>query len=64
MTRAALKWIIEHEAVTSAIPGFRNTRQVDDNLAALNVKEFSEEEKKRLAEFYKDEIEEHIRGAY
>ncbi len=64
MTRAALKWIIEHEAVTSAIPGFRNTRQVEDNLAALNVKEFSEEEKKRLAEFYNNEIEEYIRGAY
>lgn len=32
MTRAALKWILEHEAISCVIPGFKNVAQVEDNL--------------------------------
>ncbi|MBP1969303.1 aryl-alcohol dehydrogenase-like predicted oxidoreductase [Virgibacillus natechei] len=63
-TRAALKWIIEQEAVTSVIPGFRNVEQVEDNLQALNVKDYSSEEKERLKDFYQTEVHPYIRGAY
>ncbi|WP_010648098.1 aldo/keto reductase [Oceanobacillus massiliensis] len=64
MTKAALKWIVEQKAVTSVIPGFRNVKQVEDNLGALHVRDFSTDEKKRLERFYEDNVKEHIRGAY
>lgn len=64
LARASLKWVLEQEAVTSVIPGFRNIRQVEDNLQALQINNFTNEENKRLSEFYWDEVHSHIRGAY
>ncbi len=64
MTRAALKWILSHDAVTSVIPGFKTVQQVEDNLAAMNVPEFSESELEKLREFYQLEVHDSIRGPY
>lgn len=64
MTRAALKWILEHEAISCVIPGFKNVAQVEDNLQAVNVEEFTEAEMNRLAQFYKNEVHREIKGAY
>lgn len=64
MTRAALKWILEHEAISSVIPGFKNVAQVEDNLQTVNVEGFTEVEMNRLAQFYKDEVHKEISGAY
>ena len=64
MTRAALKWILEHDAISCVIPGFKNVDQVEDNLQSLNVKGFNAEEMEKLAQFYKDEVHGEIRGAY
>ncbi|BCB02519.1 aldo/keto reductase [Bacillus sp. KH172YL63] len=63
-TRAAIKWILQQEEVTTVIPGFRNVKQVEDNLAALHVKDFSQEEMQKLHDFYKQRVHPHIRGAY
>ncbi|WP_059041540.1 aldo/keto reductase [Paenibacillus rubinfantis] len=64
MARAAMRWILDQPQVTCVIPGFRNVRQVEDNLGAIDVPSFSEEELKRLAHFYQNEVAQHIRGAY
>lgn len=64
MTRAALKWILEHEAISCVIPGFKNVKQVEDNLGALDVPGFIAEELTRLQEFYVNEVHANIRGAY
>ncbi|MEQ6376947.1 aldo/keto reductase [Bacillaceae bacterium S4-13-56] len=64
MTRAALRWILDHDSVTSVIPGFKNVKQVEDNLKSLDVPPFSEEEMKKLKDFYLTEVHQHIRGAY
>ncbi|WP_280768718.1 aldo/keto reductase [Salipaludibacillus daqingensis] len=64
MTQAALRWILQHHAISSVIPGFRNVRQVDDNIKAIEGKKFSQLEMNRLKEFYENEVHEHIRGAY
>ncbi|WP_208590656.1 aldo/keto reductase [Gracilibacillus suaedae] len=64
MTRAALKWILSHEAVSSVIPGFKTVKQVEDNLAAVNVPEFSNQELEKIRNFYKNEVHDHIRGPY
>lgn len=64
MAKAALRWVINHEEVTCAIPGFKTVKQVEENLAALAVPSFSEEEMARLRQFYETEVHPHIRGAY
>ncbi|WP_173917907.1 aldo/keto reductase [Halobacillus sp. Marseille-Q1614] len=64
MTRAALKWIMQQEAITSVIPGFKNVGQVEDNLKAIDVPSFTDNELAKLKNFYKGEVHEHIRGVY
>lgn len=64
MTRAALRWILDHDSITSVIPGFKNVKQVEDNLKSLDVPPFSEEEMKKLQDFYLTEVHQNIRGVY
>jgi aryl-alcohol dehydrogenase-like predicted oxidoreductase len=64
MTRAALRWILDFPEITCAIPGFKNVRQVEDNLGALQVPPFTAEEHARLRTFYAEQVHEHIRGSY
>jgi aryl-alcohol dehydrogenase-like predicted oxidoreductase len=64
MTRAALRWILDHEAISCAIPGFKNSAQVLDNLGALQVPSFSAEELDRLSAWYQENVHAHIRGPY
>ena len=63
-TQAALKWILQQEAVTSVIPGFRSVAQAEDNLKALDAREYTPEEIDRLAQFYKERVHPEIRGVY
>jgi len=64
MTQAALRWILDHPAVTTVIPGFKNEQQVLDNLSALEVPSFTASELQRLQQFYKEAVHQHIRGSY
>ncbi len=64
MARASMRWILDHPEVSCVIPGFKNVRQVEDNLGTLEVPPFAPEELERLREYYRSEVAEHIRGAY
>lgn len=64
MARASMRWILDCPDITCVIPGFKNTRQVEDNLGAIGVPSFSPEEMQRLKQFYEENVAEHIRGAY
>ncbi|WP_211305857.1 aldo/keto reductase [Streptohalobacillus salinus] len=64
MAQAALKWIMQQPGVSTVIPGFKNTKQVKDNLGSVAVKDFTEAELNRLRDFYQEEIHQHIRGPY
>ncbi|GLG02306.1 aldo/keto reductase [Alicyclobacillus hesperidum subsp. aegles] len=64
MARAAIRWILDHDEVSCAIPGFKNAAQVRDNLEALNVPSFTAQELRRLEEFYEREVKDWIRGPY
>lgn len=64
MTRAALRWILDVPEVTCAIPGFRNLKQVEDNLGATKVVSFSESEQAKLRDFYNEKVKDQIRGPY
>ncbi|KAA0550196.1 aldo/keto reductase [Bacillus sp. BGMRC 2118] len=64
MTRAALRWILDNQSITTVIPGFKTVKQVEDNLEALHVPSFSKEELELLSNFYNEEVIQHIRGPY
>jgi aryl-alcohol dehydrogenase-like predicted oxidoreductase len=64
MARASMRWILENHNITCVIPGFKNTRQVEDNLGTIESPAFSPEELERLRSFYVNQVEAHIRGAY
>jgi aryl-alcohol dehydrogenase-like predicted oxidoreductase len=64
MSRAALRWILDQPEISCVIPGFKNVRQVEDNLAAQAVSSFTESELERLSSFYAERVHEHIRGSY
>ncbi|OXS74744.1 aldo/keto reductase [Domibacillus enclensis] len=64
MAEASLRWILDHPEVTTIIPGFKNTKQVRQNLQALQTPSFSKEEQERINDFYHNEVKQHIRGIY
>jgi aryl-alcohol dehydrogenase-like predicted oxidoreductase len=64
MTRAALRWILDQPQISCVIPGFKNVRQVEDNLAAQGVPSFTSSELERLSAFYAEQVSESIRGSY
>lgn len=64
MAEASLRWILDHPDVTTIIPGFKNTKQVRQNLQALHTPSFSKEEQERINDFYHNEVKQHIRGIY
>ncbi|ADU32414.1 aldo/keto reductase [Evansella cellulosilytica] len=64
MTKAALRWILDQEEVTTVIPGFKTVAQVEDNLAATEVPAFTAEELRKLTEFYEQKVKDNIRGPY
>ncbi len=50
LAQMALAWILRLPAVTSALIGASNVRQIEENVAALNNMAFSEEELQRIDE--------------
>ena len=64
LSSAALRWILDQDAITCAIPGFKNAKQVEQNLQAIHTTPFSKEELQRIRSFYESKVESNIRGAY
>ncbi|KGM45363.1 aldo/keto reductase [Neobacillus niacini] len=64
MASAALRWILDHKEITCIIPGFKNVKQVEDNLSALETKPFSVEEQKEIQRFYQEKVRDFVRGPY
>ncbi|TYR73543.1 aldo/keto reductase [Rossellomorea vietnamensis] len=64
MASASLRWILDQKEITAVIPGFKNQKQVQDNLSALETKSFSADELEKIENFYKESVEGAIRGPY
>lgn len=64
MASAALRWILDCKEISCIIPGFKNVKQVEDNLSAIETKSFTEEEMLELRGFYQEKVRDFIRGAY
>lgn len=56
----ALRWILDHDAVSSVIPGGKNPRQVADNAAASDMVRLDEATMDRIAEIYEEYAARHV----
>jgi len=64
MADFALRWILDHEAVTVAIPGARRPEQARANAIPSMLPRLELDLHEKLAEFYRSEAHSHIRGPY
>lgn len=64
MAQSALRWILDHDAVTIVIPGASKVEQVQSNASASDLAPLSATIHEALQEFYESEIHENIRGPY
>ncbi len=56
----ALAWILSHEAVSTVIPGGKNSTQVADNAAAVDLVPLPKKTMKRVAEIYDTYARPHV----
>ncbi len=64
MAQMALRWCLDHDAVTTVIPGAKNPAQATANAAASNLPPLPEDLHYKLKGFYTQHIAQHIRGPY
>lgn len=62
--QAALRWILDHDAVTVVIPGASSPAQAQSNAAASERAPLGETVHAELAAFYREQVHAHIRGPY
>jgi len=62
MAQTALRWCLDFPAVTVVIPGARNPKQAQNNIAASGVPSLSPQLHERLRRFYQDDVRQHIKG--
>ncbi len=60
MGQLALRWILDHEAVTCAIPGGKNSEQVESNCAAADLPPLGTELRSQLQSLYDLQIRSHV----
>ncbi|HEX8605997.1 MAG TPA: aldo/keto reductase [Pseudoduganella sp.] len=64
MAQLALRWILDHEAVSVVIPGASSPAQVTGNVAAAGVAQLPATLRAALAQVYVQHVRDHIRGPY
>lgn len=64
MAQVALRWILDHPAVSVVIPGASRPEQVHANVAAADVPALSNELHGALADIYRTHVRDAIRGPY
>lgn len=61
-THLALRWILDHPAVSTVIAGVSRPDQLADNVAATERESLSDELMGRLSRFYAEKVRPHVRG--
>ncbi len=64
MAQLALRWILDHDAVSSVIPGATTVEQAEGNAGASSLLPLGEATHQQLRELYDAEIAPAIRGPY
>ncbi len=62
LAQSALRWILDHDAVSSIIAGVTKPHQLEGNVAAADLPALGEQRHARLAAFYQDEVRPKVRG--
>ena len=62
MAQMALRWILDHDAVTVVIPGASGPDQARANAAASDLASLGTDLHERLATIYSEQVAQHIRG--
>jgi aryl-alcohol dehydrogenase-like predicted oxidoreductase len=60
----ALRWCLDFDAVSAIIPGAKNPEQARNNARASSLAPLPQSLHIKLADFYVQEVAQHIRGAY
>ena len=64
MAQWALRWILDHDAVTTIIPGASKVEQARSNAQASELPPMDAATHQALREFYQAQVHDHIRGPY
>ena len=64
LAQKALRWILDHDAVSTVIPGAKNAEQARANAEVSEMAELSEGAHEKLRELYWAEIDGKVRGRY
>ncbi|MEO1049679.1 MAG: aldo/keto reductase [Bacteroidota bacterium] len=64
MTQMALRWILDHQEVSTIIPGASSTKHVYENAKASDLAPLPDQLMTDLKSFYQANIHDHIRGVY
>ena len=64
MAQMALRWVLDHDAVSVVIPGATKVGQVLDNVKASDALPLSKDLHQKLRDFYKQKVQDVIRGKY
>lgn len=64
MAQMAMRWILDHPAVTTIIPGASRPQQAMENARVSDLEPLPRELHDKLRDFYRQQVAQHIRGAY
>ena len=64
LAQQALRWILDHDAVTAVIPGASKVSQVESNAAAADLPKLGARTHEHLRQLYRDQIHSRIQGKY
>jgi aryl-alcohol dehydrogenase-like predicted oxidoreductase len=64
MAQMAMRWILDHDAVSVLIPGASREQQARDNARTSDLPPLSKDLHKKLKDFYTQQVHDHIRGPY
>lgn len=64
MAQMALRWVLDHDAVSVVIPGARSPEQARTNAGASGVERLSPQLHGWLSTFYRDRVAGQVRGPY
>jgi len=64
MVQMAMRWILDHDAVSVVIPGASSPSQAKGNAAVSDLAPLPRSLHEQLSEFYRTKVRTHIRGPY
>ena len=64
MVEMSLRWILDHNEVSTIIPGASSPKHIRGNAKASELSPLSNALMEDLTKFYHNQVKEHIRGAY